>query len=67
MKFRVVQASCDGPSFYEFDSLSQLASCLMAWRVGGSYDKTSSCWKLIRGKWVPVWPWQLTQGMGCGA
>jgi hypothetical protein len=59
MKYRIVEASHRGPVFYERKTLEELASLLMAFFQGGCESKTASAWVEKRGKWAPVWPWQL--------
>lgn len=59
MKYRLVEPRTYGPHFYEFNSLDEMASCLMAFFTNACDGKKSTAWKMVRGKWVPVWPFMM--------
>lgn len=59
MKYRVVYATDNGPTFSEWPSLEEIASLLLMWGRSGMELKTDSVWKQVRGKWVPAWDGQF--------
>ncbi len=59
MQIRIVTPSECGPAFYVTKSAEDALSLLLRWGQSRCFAGSESIWKMVRGKWVPMFPWTM--------